>query len=66
MGHESVETTSIYAHVSIEKLKQVYQATHPANLPPEGKPNGTLPDLPSGGGGEPASPLDITASELHD
>ena len=29
LGHESVSTTQIYAHVSIEKLKEVYKKSHP-------------------------------------
>lgn len=30
LGHASLETTQIYTHVSIEKLKAVHSATHPA------------------------------------
>ena len=30
LGHASLETTQIYTHVSIEKLKAVHAATHPA------------------------------------
>jgi len=29
LGHERLDTTEIYTHVSIEKLKQVHQKTHP-------------------------------------
>ena len=30
LGHASIETTQIYTHVSIRKLQEVYEATHPA------------------------------------
>ncbi len=29
LGHASVETTQIYTHVSIQKLKEIHNATHP-------------------------------------
>ena len=32
LGHEKLETTSIYTHVSIEQLKQVHSQTHPAEM----------------------------------
>ena len=32
LGHENLATTQIYTHVSIEKLKQIHDATHPAKL----------------------------------
>lgn len=32
LGHERLETTEIYTHVSIEKLQQIHAATHPAKL----------------------------------
>lgn len=32
LGHAKLETTQIYTKVSIEKLKQIHKATHPAKL----------------------------------
>ena len=32
LGHKRLETTLIYTHVSIEKLKKVHRDTHPAEL----------------------------------
>jgi integrase/recombinase XerD len=32
LGHAKLETTQIYTHVSIEKLKEIHAATHPARL----------------------------------
>lgn len=29
LGHESLETTTVYTHVSIEHLKKIYKKTHP-------------------------------------
>ena len=30
LGHEDLSTTEIYTRVSIEKLKEIHAATHPA------------------------------------
>ncbi len=35
LGHEKLETTQIYAQVSIRMLKEVHTRTHPARLTPE-------------------------------
>jgi integrase/recombinase XerD len=38
LGHASLETTEIYTHVSIRKLKEIHTATHPsAKWPREGE-----------------------------
>lgn len=39
LGHEKLETTAIYTHVSIEQLKAVHSKTHPAEKPPEPRPD---------------------------
>jgi len=38
LGHEKLETTAIYTHVSIEQLKEVHRKTHPAEKKKEDKP----------------------------
>jgi integrase/recombinase XerD len=43
LGHEKLETTSIYTQVSIEQLKAVHARTHPAEAPPE-EPKQDAPD----------------------
>lgn len=35
LGHEDLTSTEIYTHVSIEKLREVHKATHPARLKSE-------------------------------
>jgi len=42
LGHKQITTTQLYTHVSIRKLKEVHEKTHPAaNLAaPEGKKDG--------------------------
>jgi integrase/recombinase XerD len=38
LGHASLETTEIYTHVSIRKLKGIHTATHPsAKWPRDGE-----------------------------
>ena len=32
LGHASIESTEVYTHVSIDKLKAIHDATHPAKL----------------------------------
>jgi len=32
LGHERLDTTQIYTHVSIQKLKEVHKLTHPARM----------------------------------
>lgn len=37
LGHAKLETTQIYTQVSIRKLKEIHEATHPAKLHREGE-----------------------------
>ena len=39
LGHADLATTQIYTHVSIEKLKAIHAATHPAKLHKDGTDN---------------------------
>jgi integrase/recombinase XerD len=32
LGHENLSTTQIYTRVSIDKLREIHDATHPAKL----------------------------------
>jgi len=50
LGHASLNTTEIYTHVSIQKLREVHAKTHPARL--RRKPKG---DDPSADAGDPAT-----------
>ena len=49
LGHAKLDTTQIYAQVSIRKLKEVHEATHPARHRPKhgDGPGQTGPQLPS-------------------
>ncbi len=50
LGHADLATTQIYTHVSIEKLKQIHDATHPAKLarsPNENADNSRDADTPN-------------------
>lgn len=49
LGHAKLETTQIYTHVSIKKLKEVHDACHPARLAPSKRPKLPTPksDLPN-------------------
>ncbi len=38
LGHASISTTQIYTQVSIRKLKEIHEATHPAKDQREKKP----------------------------
>lgn len=41
LGHANLSATQVYTHVSIGKLKQVHEQTHPAKLHPTAKSAGT-------------------------
>jgi integrase/recombinase XerD len=44
LGHAKLDTTEIYTHVSIRKLKEVHNLTHPAKM--EHHPQPGAPELP--------------------
>jgi integrase/recombinase XerD len=60
LGHRKLETTQVYTHVAITKLKEIHAATHPgARLRPErGKPSEPLDH--EADSGEPAAGPDDT------
>ena len=46
LGHASLNTTQIYTHITIDRLRTVHDATHPAKpdiLPLPGEPKDSLP-----------------------
>jgi integrase/recombinase XerD len=48
LGHVSIGTTKIYTHVSIVKLKQIHEMTHPTlhqKQAEEGEPGATEEEL---------------------
>jgi integrase/recombinase XerD len=45
LGHERLETTQIYTHVSVKKLKRVHELTHPASLERPAKDAGDVDEL---------------------
>ena len=50
LGHETLATTQIYTHVSIDKLREIHDATHPAKLHRE-TPEADVEDDPDVGAG---------------
>ena len=46
LGHAELSTTQIYTQVSIQQLKQVHSATHPAKLERPAKPPGKASPRP--------------------
>lgn len=58
LGHANLNTTEIYTHVSIEKLKAIHDATHPARLERRQDANTAPDDLaPCPAGADAASAL---------
>ena len=52
LGHSDLSTTQVYTHVSIEKLKEIHAATHPARLARPQRATGASEDA------EPQPPAD--------
>jgi integrase/recombinase XerD len=48
LGHANLNTTQIYTQVSIQKLKQIHEATHPARLVRLGDNNATVASKDAG------------------
>ncbi|MFN9642932.1 MAG: tyrosine-type recombinase/integrase [Pirellula sp.] len=48
LGHASLNTTQIYTHITIDRLRAVHDAPHPANpdVPPLPPPPAVLPTPP--------------------
>ncbi len=42
LGHEDLNTTQIYTHVSVEKLREIHAATHPARVPRQARRSTTF------------------------
>jgi integrase/recombinase XerD len=51
LGHADLGTTQIYTRVSIDKLREIHDATHPAKLHREASSAESLPDEHSDGAG---------------
>jgi len=47
LGHAKLETTQIYTQVSIRKLKEIHEATHPAKLERSNSDDGSTDEKPS-------------------
>jgi integrase/recombinase XerD len=64
LGHADLATTQIYTHVSIEKLKEIHAATHPARLQRAGDDNAQTRKEDVGGEREALlAALDVDAAE---
>ncbi len=35
LGHEHLNTTQIYTHITLQRLREIHQKTHPAERKPE-------------------------------
>ena len=47
LGHAELTTTQIYTRVTVQRLREVHDATHPADLPRPEQPEQTAPSTPS-------------------
>jgi integrase/recombinase XerD len=47
LGHASLDTTAVYAHVAIRALKEVHERTHPGAMLGKGKAKNTPTTSPN-------------------
>ena len=63
LGHAKLETTSIYTYVSIRKLKEVHELTHPGSRLGRRPPTETRP-APATAAGPPTTSAEDAAAEM--
>lgn len=63
LGHARITTTEIYTHVSIKRLRDVHDRTHPASQPPADQPPPGEPPTNQPKNGQPPADHSTDASE---
>ena len=63
LGHASLETTQIYTQVSIQKLKEIHEATHPAKSNKNDEQNESTNDSEINLGSQPESNNDDSSPD---